>query len=689
MNENTNPAKRREWVKNAAIIFLSIMLVLTFFSNTIMNYSLPEVATEYVQSGTITEKVRGTGTITASDPYNVSISESRVISSVAVKAGDEVKKGDPLFYLEDMESTELMDAEKELNSLILAYQLAVITESMEVGTVSNIEGDRTLSLTQKQQRLQNAISTVDAAQAEYDAATLQVASVNKELGYIGNQVVDTTNEKNAVSNAQREANAAGQSVANAQVEIDRASTDLDAAKGNLENVTAAAENIEKAKQELETATINYNQQKESLSVNQENANQEVERTTAEYNEVNSECEKVEGAYNSWYENNKDTASAEDIAREWQAVETIRASRDNAKAAKENAEAAKKKVDEDLLNAQQQYENAAKMYNDLGGDNAYNNAAMNIENAQKAVNNAEGNLYDKTQEKANRESEKNAKDAAVSNAQQALTDKENNNDNSINKANVSNQLLDAQDRQAKAEINLNKAKEDLAEVQKELLAEINLESQNDAIELQQEKVEKLREKSVGATIDAPADGMVMNVNKAAGEKTEPEEALAVMQVAGKGFTLVFSATTEQARKLSVGDIAELQNAWYYDNVKATLTSIKPDPDDPAQKKQLTFQIEGDVQSGQSLSLSVGQRSADYELVVPNSAIREDNNGKFILIVESKSSPLGNRYIATRVDVEVVASDDTHTAISAGLYGYEYVITTATKPVEAGKQVRLTD
>ena len=689
MNENTNPAKRREWVKNAAIIFLSIMLVLTFFSNTIMNYSLPEVATEYVQSGTITEKVRGTGTITASDPYNVSISESRVISSVAVKAGEEVKKGDPLFYLEDMESTELMDAEKELNSLILAYQLAVITESMEVGTVSNIEGDRTLSLTQKQQRLQNAISTVDAAQAEYDAATLQVASVNKELGYIGNQVVDTTNEKNAVSNAQREANAAGQSVANAQVEIDRASTDLDAAKGNLENVTAAAENIEKAKQELETATINYNQQKESLSVNQENANQEVERTTAEYNEVNSECEKVEGAYNSWYENNKDTASAEDIAREWQAVETIRASRDNAKAAKENAEAAKKKVDEDLLNAQQQYENAAKMYNDLGGDNAYNNAAMNIENAQKAVNNAEGNLYDKTQEKANRESEKNAKDAAVSNAQQALTDKENNNDNSINKANVSNQLLDAQDRQAKAEINLNKAKEDLAEVQKELLAEINLESQNDAIELQQEKVEKLREKSVGATIDAPVDGIVMNVNKAAGEKTEPEEALAVMQVAGKGFTLVFSATTEQARKLSVGDIAELQNAWYYDNVKATLTSIKPDPDDPAQKKQLTFQIEGDVQSGQSLSLSVGQRSADYELVVPNSAIREDNNGKFILIVESKSSPLGNRYIATRVDVEVVASDDTHTAISAGLYGYEYVITTATKPVEAGKQVRLTD
>lgn len=101
------------------------------------------------------------------------------------------------------------------------------------------------------------------------------------------------------------------------------------------------------------------------------------------------------------------------------------------------------------------------------------------------------------------------------------------------------------------------------------------------------------------------------------------------------------------------------------------------------------MSGDVQAGQSLSLSVGQKSQNYDLIVPTSAIREDNNGKFILTVESKSSPLGNRYIATRVDVEVLAQDDTQSAISAALYGYEYVITTSTKPVEAGKQVRLAD
>ena len=49
MEKETN---RKHIVKKAAVIFLVAMLILTFFSNTIMNYSLPEVATEPVTTGT-------------------------------------------------------------------------------------------------------------------------------------------------------------------------------------------------------------------------------------------------------------------------------------------------------------------------------------------------------------------------------------------------------------------------------------------------------------------------------------------------------------------------------------------------------------------------------------------------------------------------------------------------------------
>ena len=74
--------KKREWVKTVAIIFLAVMLVLTFFSNTIMNHSLPEVATANVTSGTINAKIRGQGTVSANETYDVTIKQTRKVASI-------------------------------------------------------------------------------------------------------------------------------------------------------------------------------------------------------------------------------------------------------------------------------------------------------------------------------------------------------------------------------------------------------------------------------------------------------------------------------------------------------------------------------------------------------------------------------------------------------------------------------
>ena len=119
-------SNRKEWVKNVAIIFLSVMLVLTFFSNTIMNYSLPEVATAMIEPGSITAKIRGTGNLTSEDPYIIAIGESRKIASVAVKQGDVVEKDQVLFYLEDEESEELQAAMATLKAAQKAYDNALL-----------------------------------------------------------------------------------------------------------------------------------------------------------------------------------------------------------------------------------------------------------------------------------------------------------------------------------------------------------------------------------------------------------------------------------------------------------------------------------------------------------------------------------------------------------------------------------
>ena len=121
--------KRREWVKTAAIIFLAVLLVLTFFSNTIMNHSLPEVATQSVQSGTINAKIRGSGTVAANETYDVTINQTRKIASVLVKVGQSVEAGDKLFTLDSMESSDLTTAKNDLESMELAYEKSLIDAS--------------------------------------------------------------------------------------------------------------------------------------------------------------------------------------------------------------------------------------------------------------------------------------------------------------------------------------------------------------------------------------------------------------------------------------------------------------------------------------------------------------------------------------------------------------------------------
>ena len=121
--------KNRGWVKNVAIIFLAVMLVLTFFSNTIMNMSLPEAAVQYVQSGAITTQIRGTGTITAKETYEVKTTTSRKVQSVLVTTGQQVKVGDVLMLFAAGEGSEIEELQKQLDEAKYAYQEKLINAS--------------------------------------------------------------------------------------------------------------------------------------------------------------------------------------------------------------------------------------------------------------------------------------------------------------------------------------------------------------------------------------------------------------------------------------------------------------------------------------------------------------------------------------------------------------------------------
>lgn len=647
MNEKTT--KRREWVKNAAIIFLSILLVLTFFSNTIMNYSLPEVATQYVQSGSITAKVRGTGTIEASDPYNLIVNDTRVIESVAVKVGDDVEKGDTIFYLEDKESEELKTAQDELATLenaldqaILSYESKILDGTISAGTIAGVQSGNTTSLADAQAKVQAAKDKVAALQntkAGYEASLTNISS--QETLLANSTTYDAEAKAEAISSATKQLNAA-------QAQLEEAKAKIETLKAWFGDITS-----------------------------QEQANQLMVSAEANVQAMNNVVNTIKANSSTWDQNQNGVYDTDDDAN----------------------------IQNNGMFTGEAMKAWLAAYKDMGmtwdsiikAKEAEYNTALAAYNEAKTI---ATQYSSKKQELANAEASKASAEQQVANCNQTIANlnaDSGSTDIAAKKKSLADQKAQLTTAISTVEAQIAQAQEEQTQVLADVAGELNLEFQSDEIARAREKVNdkreeiaKLEEEAANPVITSPVSGKITSLSYAAGESTMPGENAAVIQVAGKGFTASISVTNDQAKKVNVGDVAELQNAWYYDDLTATLTAIKPDTANPSQNKLLVFEVTGeDVVAGQSISLSVGQKSANYDLIVPNSAIREDNNGKFILIVESKSSPLGTRYMATRIDVEVLASDDTQTAISGALYGYEYVITTATKPVEAGKQVRLKD
>ena len=693
--EEKNTTKRREWVKNAAIIFLTIMLLLTFFSNTIMNYSLPEVATQYVQTGTITAKVRGTGKVEASDPYNVIAKESRVITSVAVKQGDIVEKDQVIYYLEESESDELTKAEQELEDLELNYMKGLFGANVSPEVITKVANGNIDSFSQLQAK-------VTDMQNRLEAAKKRVEECQKNVDDLTLQSTKDTNN-------------AGVSTKNEELTKDQATTDLTEAQNRFEKnkaATIASLNAQITEvnsqiadlEKLLASTGTTGSTSGSTGSGTGSTTGSTTGTTASDSyyaqmaaAVGNLYDKMELIYDAAKKDSGIKLSGVTLgAKEVSSVEGVRQTLSDTKNTFDKLQTA--------INA---VEGKADSYTTLFAD--YNAALLVVQNIEQNASDINKNYGDQQTSLASKKADlanlqkklaevqaiTASSDGGVQDAQNRLN-QANRNILEITTANSQtsvawqNRLADANAALKNAQAVYDLLKEEQTSLAADINAELDLSKTNKDIQKKKEEIEKLKEKSMGSAVKAPVAGTITTVKYVAGETTQPEDVMAVIQPEGKGFTLSISVTNEQAKKVQIGDMAELQNSWYYEDARVMLSAIKPDPDNPGTNKLLVFDVSGStIQADQSLSISVGQRSQEYELVVPNSAIREDNDGKFILTVESKSSPLGNRYIATRVGVEVLASDDNNSAISAPLYGWEYVITTSTKPVEAGKQVRLAD
>ena len=220
-------------------------------------------------------------------------------------------------------------------------------------------------------------------------------------------------------------------------------------------------------------------------------------------------------------------------------------------------------------------------------------------------------------------------------------------------------------------------------------DLKLEKAKAALEEAQKKLEKAKEKASSNGIVSKYNGIVADIKTKTGSKVNSGDTIMDIDITDEGYLVKIKVEGEKAKKAQKGAEVDILNNFNND-IQAELTAIKNDTVAGSKNMILEFTVKGNTSVGSNLELSIPCGSGNYDAVVPKSAVYEDNKGnKFVLITKSKSSPLGNRYYAEKVEVEVVASDETSRAVKGGISAGDYVITAASKPVSPKDQVRMKD
>lgn len=642
--------KRREWVKTAAIIFLTIMLLLTFFSNTIMNYSLPEVSAKYVESGSLSEQIRGTATVEAAQQYEVKYTgASRVVQAVEVKQGDTVEKGQVLLRFEEGDSPDLETAQSDLEAKQDEYRTKLLDAGVDYSadelSIKNLEEDIA--------RLKESLG----GSADYLKKLDEQKALEDKINDLTKQSNDLAKESKTFED-----------------ELTRIGEQLTALSSDdyssLDDVYSKVlsplyDNVVKYKAEKEK----YDKQVEQITkeLGDKVTNEDIINKQAEIAKLESQLE----ALNEKYLGALVSTDGDPISLNQSIKDT---NTDLGKARSELYEMYNKQTTSNLIS--QKLKTATN--NQTTFTNSYNDAEnkLNLKkiDVSKKLNADKKSVKAKADKKNNELEDVKAEIEDVKlDKTQADADLETINSIESKERDLESQKLALQKKQ----------KDDLVAAGKDDIATEALQREIKRLE---EKVEKIKADAAGGEITAQVAGVISSMKITAGETLESGTSVASIEMTEKGYTASFSVTLDQAKKVKVGDNAEIQYFWGGD-AQAKLTQIKADQSD-SQKKQLVFDITGDVTPGQSLQLVLGAKGQPYECIIPNNAIKEDSNGKFVLTVVAKSSPLGNRYIAKRADITVLASDGVNTAVT-GVVQSDFIISTSTKPINAGDQVRLVD
>ena len=576
---------RRSKVIKAMVAFVAALALLTFFSNTIMNLTIPKVMGSYASRGNLSYSNSARGTITVDNQTEVKGLDGRTVEEVLVGNYDTVQKGDVILTLKSIEESEDLESKR-----------TQLTELQREAEYAEREPDNSTDYSTYYDTINSCKATLEEAQDTLDKVR------NKGTIEAENQkIIDEESAKEVSLEA---------------------------------SVTAAAETVEDLKKQIDEIDSQIAPLQDQIDVYVALGTPTPSPTPVPGTETTT------ADPGTTPDGSTTTTTTPDLDSDGLDKNSPTYEMDKLLFKISQLEEDKAALESQLDSAQARLDEASAELAECKGK---------IADAQAAID-ALASLPSETV------------------AQNAVTSAQ----NSLNAANKA--LSDAQ---INAGITADKNQD-------------TIDDRNAKIAKLEEEIAELEAQAKITTITAPADGYVYNITASAGDSLNAKDTIAyILPETNRICSVTFSFTAAAAQNIYIGMPLEVTSGFIEG---CTVSSIKPDPNDPRGTRIVKCAVDGnDAWPGEEITVNAGKGNDNYKCVVPSSAVNQDNSGYFVYVIEGSSTPLGDKYTVKRVDVTLEATDGASTAIKGeGLDQYDVMIVVrAEKPLEDGQRVRLED
>jgi len=655
---SSDPAQRK--AGGNIIKFLAALLALTLIARGTSGATLAKVELVSPSRSEIVDLVSGSAIVSARDSIDIKLPEGLTVVEMPVGAGQTVRVGDVVATLNtDEVNAKLIRAKASLEKMLFDMEKLLRTDTVDTSLVENAR--RSLRRAQEDYSGVKAQGEADirAAKTTLDEVLLKQADEP-----------DQTAMDTAIRN------------------LERARDDYDTGKAWDEADVAAAqasldESLKKRAQAIDSSQV-------------DSAWRSLNRAQQDYNaaKVKSDTEVI-------------TAQAAldeaiSLGEPAGAIEILEAA----------LRAAKERRDENLQSASRRVEDAQAAYSKAEQD--YYNSSQQTQNAlQTEIDNMRSalNAARKKAEDNKLNADRRVEDAgiALAQAQQnyeksvqqvlaALSTETDNARNALNSAQkkAEDNLLSAARRVEDAETSLASAERDLSrntQQAEDSTAQNNASTTTLLLDIEEQKtvVDALN-------LIASNEGLIysditgtISFSAEEGSVTGRDPLISFMDGA-KGYEARTQLSRTDAEKLSVGDECQVTTGggslYYTPTVTGSISSISQPNDQD--KVQVTILLpEADWSEGQRVEVQVVFDRSTYDMCIPLSALRSDNSGYYVFLIEQRSTVLGTENVVTRVPVTVTASDGEMASIRGPVSRSSQIVSGSNKAISIGGRVRMAE